>query len=574
MTESSACRWEPAAPCCGWQRCLQPTVALVGGSCRTARKDGLIEELDQGRLVFTHPLYASAVYEARRRKSGGARTRSWRRCVEDSSGRSTSTWRSPPPTRMSKCTALTPTAPLNAPARACPVGSYGASPSFWNKCWKSCPPATARGRAHSSGRSSAETGRQMDALAERALARGVERCRPEQGARGSCAWAEVAVSRHRVRLAPWPARLEARRTNARASVAGPNPRVVGILRADRGVGNQGLLERAIELRNTADGHGYEWSRRSPAHARIATPVSGRVAEARASILELVEETAADGDEPVLVLVRFGLIHVELLSGRWKARRGRGNSVRSRGADRTGEFGGMANFWKALVAAHLGHEDEARAEAEAGPPGPKLESARFRSDEPRGPRLRRALARPGPRCPSALPPDARLGVGTKGGHCDASASRVRLSDRRLGRRGQTRRGGIRGRAAREGSTKAEESDCTCPRRPLRWPAPSARGDVDASVAALERAAGSARERRLAVRTRAGITFARAPPATGEGEGRREAVARGGARDLRRAPRATLGRPGTGRALPHRATSGGVRTSLPRRNAASPSSQRRD
>ena len=42
----------------------QPTVALVGGSLAPARKDGLIEELDQGRLVFTHPLYASAVYEA------------------------------------------------------------------------------------------------------------------------------------------------------------------------------------------------------------------------------------------------------------------------------------------------------------------------------------------------------------------------------------------------------------------------------------------------------------------------------------------------------------------------------
>ena len=31
----------------------------------------------------------------------------------------------------------------------------------------------------------------------------------------------------------------------------------------------------------------------------------------------------------------------------------------------GEFGGMANFWKALVAAHIGHEGEARVEAEGG-----------------------------------------------------------------------------------------------------------------------------------------------------------------------------------------------------------------
>ena len=42
----------------------QPTAALLGTSVSTAREDGLVAELEDGRLIFTHPLYASAVYGA------------------------------------------------------------------------------------------------------------------------------------------------------------------------------------------------------------------------------------------------------------------------------------------------------------------------------------------------------------------------------------------------------------------------------------------------------------------------------------------------------------------------------
>jgi len=45
--------------------CLsQPTAAVLGASLGAARSSGLIVELPEGRVAFTHPLYASAVYEA------------------------------------------------------------------------------------------------------------------------------------------------------------------------------------------------------------------------------------------------------------------------------------------------------------------------------------------------------------------------------------------------------------------------------------------------------------------------------------------------------------------------------
>jgi DNA-binding CsgD family transcriptional regulator len=42
----------------------QPTPAVLGASLGPAQRSGLIIELPEGRVAFTHPLYASAVYEA------------------------------------------------------------------------------------------------------------------------------------------------------------------------------------------------------------------------------------------------------------------------------------------------------------------------------------------------------------------------------------------------------------------------------------------------------------------------------------------------------------------------------
>jgi DNA-binding CsgD family transcriptional regulator len=42
----------------------QPTTTLVRGSLEPARKAGLVDELPDGRIAFTHPLYGTAVYEA------------------------------------------------------------------------------------------------------------------------------------------------------------------------------------------------------------------------------------------------------------------------------------------------------------------------------------------------------------------------------------------------------------------------------------------------------------------------------------------------------------------------------
>jgi DNA-binding CsgD family transcriptional regulator len=42
----------------------QPTTAMLGASLVPARRSGLIVELPDDRVAFTHPLYASAVYEA------------------------------------------------------------------------------------------------------------------------------------------------------------------------------------------------------------------------------------------------------------------------------------------------------------------------------------------------------------------------------------------------------------------------------------------------------------------------------------------------------------------------------
>jgi DNA-binding CsgD family transcriptional regulator len=42
----------------------QPTAAVLGHSFGAARRSGLLVELPGGRVAFTHPLYASAVYEA------------------------------------------------------------------------------------------------------------------------------------------------------------------------------------------------------------------------------------------------------------------------------------------------------------------------------------------------------------------------------------------------------------------------------------------------------------------------------------------------------------------------------
>ena len=484
----------------------QPTAALLGTSVSAAREDGLVAELEDGRLVFTHPLYASAVYGA---ASAEDRQRAHRYLATkvgdlEEQARHLALAATGPHERVATtldraaeqarnrgapemaaqlselAVKLTPddedTArrrrTLDAADAHIQSGAMARVRELLEPLLEELPAGDERAdvliRLGDIGRD----WQQMDALAERALSEAVS---------------DAVRSRSHVALAwaRWPFRdidfaLRHCRLALRHAERTGEPRLLvptlaslGFFELMAGRATEGLLERAIELRNTADGDGYPGGLADPRLTlALRRLYQGRVDEARASILELVEETAAGGDEPVLVLLRFSLTHVELLSGRWKsAAQAAGAAYEAAEQIGPSEFGGMANFWKALVAAHLGHEGEARAAGGGGSsPGPKLESAGFRSDEPRGPRLRRALARPGPRCPSALPPDARLGVGTKSGHCDASASRVRLSDRRLGRRGQTRRGGIRGRAAREGSTKAEESDCTRPRKPLRWPAP--------------------------------------------------------------------------------------------------------
>ena len=42
----------------------QPTASRLGRSFEAALQSGLVEELADGRIAFTHPLYASAVDEA------------------------------------------------------------------------------------------------------------------------------------------------------------------------------------------------------------------------------------------------------------------------------------------------------------------------------------------------------------------------------------------------------------------------------------------------------------------------------------------------------------------------------
>jgi DNA-binding CsgD family transcriptional regulator len=60
-----------------------PTAALLGPTLGPARRSGLIHEFADGRITFTHPLYASAVYEAATQEERRATHRELAKRVDD-----------------------------------------------------------------------------------------------------------------------------------------------------------------------------------------------------------------------------------------------------------------------------------------------------------------------------------------------------------------------------------------------------------------------------------------------------------------------------------------------------------
>jgi DNA-binding CsgD family transcriptional regulator len=125
-----------------------------------------------------------------------------------------------------------------------------------------------------------------------------------------------------------------------------------------------LLARAVELEEPEDALlGYRSPRLPLALLRM---YQGRVAEARVLFDALLSEALAFGDEIAALGVRGRLVDVALRAGEWTDASAQADEAYEL-AEQLGleHDGGLTVYWKALVAAHLGRADEARALAQLG-----------------------------------------------------------------------------------------------------------------------------------------------------------------------------------------------------------------
>ena len=377
----------------------QPTVRL-GSSLAPARKDGLVDVVD-GQIVFTHPLYASAVYEL-------ASPEERRRCHRELA------------TRLSD---------VEERARHLALATSGVDESVARELDQAAERARARGAPETAAQLSelalnltppgSDAGRWRRAreaaeahLRSGAVPRAAELLRPlvdemptgderaevlialgDAGGdwKQASALAERAVDdartdavRSKAELAlawaAWPqhdidfalhhGRLALQRAE-RADDTALRLEALGSLsfwELVAGRMTQGLLERAADLKEANPVTGVSFLLLADPRFTLALCdlYRGRLEAARSSLRRLLDETVAEGNEPQSVLLRFGLADVELLAGNWE----RVAAYVEEGyelAEQIGplSLGGMHNHWKARLAAHLGRVEEARSAAEAG-----------------------------------------------------------------------------------------------------------------------------------------------------------------------------------------------------------------
>ena len=125
-----------------------------------------------------------------------------------------------------------------------------------------------------------------------------------------------------------------------------------------------LLERAVALEEPDDGlRGYQSPRMPLALLRM---YQGRLDEAREMFEVLFAEAVALGDEISALAVRGRLVDVALRAGDWTQADAHADAAYEL-AEQIGleHDGGLTVYWKALVAAHLGREEDARSLAELG-----------------------------------------------------------------------------------------------------------------------------------------------------------------------------------------------------------------
>jgi DNA-binding CsgD family transcriptional regulator len=124
----------------------------------------------------------------------------------------------------------------------------------------------------------------------------------------------------------------------------------------------GLLQRGLALERSGDElAGHESPRRTLA---VRLFYQGRLDEARALFERLLDEAAECGDEPAGAITRLRLADVEWRAGAW-ARAAELASAAHEAAEQIGleHVGHMSLYRKALIDAHCGRIEEARAAAE-------------------------------------------------------------------------------------------------------------------------------------------------------------------------------------------------------------------
>ena len=375
----------------------EPTATLIRGSLAPARDSGLVEE-EGDRIVFTHPLYAGAVYEASSIEERRRAHRELARKAEDLEERArhlalaasgpdegvageldraaeraqargapeiaAQLWElavelTPPPLVGARRRRT-----IDAADSYLRSGTTGRARELLTPLVDELPPGDLRATALLSLMQTAHDRDEMNALAERALL----------DAEG-----DVARSRAHV-VAGWvmlPQRTidvavrHGRLALEHAERAGDRRLLVETLaqlsffELAAGRMTPGLLERAVATYEEADRHsgGLADARRTLA---LRSLYRGQLDEARASLSQALDEAKAEGNEPDQVLMSIPLIIVELRSGNWD-RAAAGARATHDAAEQIGlvEFWGMAQFWKAFVDAHLGLQSEARAAAEEG-----------------------------------------------------------------------------------------------------------------------------------------------------------------------------------------------------------------
>jgi DNA-binding CsgD family transcriptional regulator len=376
----------------------QPTVALIGSSLAQARREGLIEKVDEEGLVFTHPLYASAVYESASPEERRRTHLSLARKVADveEQARHLALGSTGPDKRVAS-------ALDRAAKRARSRGAPETAGELWELSVKLTPPGAdsvrrrrilAAADAHLVAGATARARELLSSLVDE-LPPGDERSGvlvsltdasldwDEMGALADRAVSEAASDSTRARALTalawvrWPSRdidfavRLGRVALMHAERAGDPALLVETLGSlafwelQTGRPTEGFLARAIEAEDESGvaSAGLSDPRFTLALQRL---YQGRLDEARVLILRLREEAAAEGNEPVLVLLGFARTHLELTAGKWLAAAAAATEAHEVSEQiGPGEFGGMANFWKGLVAVHFGREAEARSAAETG-----------------------------------------------------------------------------------------------------------------------------------------------------------------------------------------------------------------